>query len=155
MRIRQTRNGDRPSVNPPKCTSSDFVNFLISTYQACSCSEASRCLPDEPGSIAHDSVKRLLERQPHHTEALYDEAKRLIRADEGVLVIDDSTLDKPYSHQIELVTRHWSGKHHRVVQGINLISTIWTDGSAIVPVDFRIYNPDNPQFALKFSKMKY
>jgi len=39
-------------------------------------------------------------------------------------------------------TRHWSGKHHRVVQGINLISTIWTDGSAIVPVDFRIYCPD-------------
>jgi putative transposase len=100
-------------------------------------------LPDKPGSIAHDSVKRLLERQPHHTGALYDEAKRLIRADEGVLVIDDSTLDKPYSHQIELVTRHWSGKHHRVVQGINLISTIWTDGSAIVTIDFRIYCPDN------------
>lgn len=93
-------------------------------------------------SIAHDSVKRLLERQPHHTEALYDEAKRLIRADKGVLVIDDSTLDKPYSHQIQLVTRHWSGKHHRVVQGINLISTIWIDGSAIVLIDFRIYCPD-------------
>jgi hypothetical protein len=58
------------------------------------------------------------------------------------VVIDDSTLDKTYSHQIELVTRHWSEKHHRVVQGINLISTIWTDGSAIVPVDFRIYCPD-------------
>jgi hypothetical protein len=73
---------------------------------------------------------------------LYNEAKRLIRQKAGVLVIDDSTLDKPYSHQIELVTRHWSGKHHRVVQGINLILTIWTDGSAIVPVDFRIYCPD-------------
>jgi len=123
-------------VNPPKCTSSNFVNSLISTYQACSYSEASRCLPGEPESIAHVSVKRLLERQPHHTEVLYNEAKRLIRADEGVLVIDDSTLDKPYSHQIELVTRNWSGKHHRVVQGINLISTIWTDGSAIVPRRF-------------------
>lgn len=97
---------------------------------------------DEPGSVAHDSIKRLLERQPYDTESLYDEAKRLIRADKGVLVIDDSTLDKPYSQQIELVTRHWSRKHHRVVQGINLISTIWTDGSAIVPVDFRIYCPD-------------
>jgi len=129
-------------LNPPKCTSEHFVNFLISTYQACSCTEASRCLPGESETIAHDSVKRLLERQPHHTEALYAEAKRLIRADQGVLVIDDSTLDKPYSHQIELVTRHWSGKHHRVVQGINLISTIWTEGSAIVPVDFRIYHPD-------------
>jgi len=73
---------------------------------------------------------------------LYNEAKPLIRLKDGVLVIDDSTLDNPYSHQIELVTRHWSGKHHRVVQGINLISTIWTDGSAIVPVDFRIYCPD-------------
>ena len=124
---------------PAKCTGNEFINFLIATYQVCTCSEASRCLPSEPEPIAHDSVKRLLERQPHHTEALYTEAKRLIRADEGVMVLDDSTLDKPYSHQIELVTRHWSGKHHRVVQGINIISTIWTDGSAIVPVDFRIY----------------
>lgn len=66
----------------------------------------------------------------------------MIRQDDGVLVIDDSTLDKPYSREIELVTRHWSGKHHRVVQGINLISMVWTDGTAIVPVDFRIYNPE-------------
>jgi len=54
--------------------------------------------------------------------------KHLVRNDNGVLVIDESTLDKTYSHQIEMVTRYWSGKHHRVVQGINLISTIWTDG---------------------------
>ena len=129
-------------MNPPKCTSKAFINFLISTYQACSCTEASRCLLNETDTIAHDSIKRLLERQPHHTEALYNEAKSMIRLKDGVLVIDDSTLDKPYSHQIELVTRHWSGKHHRVVQGINLISTIWTDGSAIVPIDYRIYCPD-------------
>jgi hypothetical protein len=29
------------------------------------------------------------------------------------------------------------------VQGINLVSTIWTDGTAIAPVDFRIYHPDD------------
>ena len=129
-------------MNPQKCTRNDFVNFLIATFQTCSCTEASRCLPSTSDPIAHDSVKRLLERQPHHTEALYNEAKQLIRQNEGVLVIDDSTLDKPYSRQIEPVTRHWSGKHHQVVQGINLVSTIWTDGSAIVPVDFRIYHPE-------------
>jgi len=116
------------------------LNFLIAAFQTCSCTEASRCLPSNSEQPAHDAVQRLLERQPPHTEALYNEAKQLIRQNEGVLVIDDSTLDKPYSRQIELVTRHWSGKHHRVVQGINLISTIWTDGTAIVPVDFRIYN---------------
>nr|WP_246522847.1 hypothetical protein [Gemmata palustris] len=37
--------------------------------------------------------------------------------DDGVLVVDDSTLDKPYARAIELVTRHWSGKHHAVVRG--------------------------------------
>jgi putative transposase len=128
-------------VNPPKCFRNDFINFLIAAFQTCSCTEASRCIPSDSEPIAHDSVKRLLERQPHHTEALYNEAKQMIRHTDGVLVIDDSTLDKPYSKHIEMVTRHWSGKHHRVVQGINLVSTIWTDGTAIFPVDFRIYNP--------------
>jgi len=58
----------------------------------------------------------------------------------GVLIIDDSTLDKPYSKKIEMVTRHWSGKHHRVVKGINLVSLLWSDGDAHISCDYRIYN---------------
>ena len=57
-----------------------------------------------------------------------------------MLVIDDSTLDKPYAHKMGLVTSHWSGKHGRVVLGINLISLLWTNGQARLPCDFRIYN---------------
>ena len=129
-------------MNPPNCTRNYFINFLIAAFQTCSCAEASRCLPSDSEPIAHDSFKRLLERQSHHTEALYNEAKQMIRQNEGVLVIDDSTLDKPYSRQIEPVTRHWSGKHHRVVQGINLVSMIWTDVAAIIPFNYRIYNPE-------------
>ena len=34
---------------------------------------------------------------------------------------------------------HWSGKHQRIVQGINLQTLLWTDGSQLVPCDFRIY----------------
>ncbi len=91
-------------MNSPKCTRNDSINFLVATYQTCFRTEASRCISMEEVSIAHDSVRRLLERQPSHTEALYAEAKSLIRPEEGVLVIDDSTLDKPYSHQVERVT---------------------------------------------------
>jgi putative transposase len=50
-----------------------------------------------------------------------------------VLVVDDTTLDKPYAEKMDLVTRHWNGKHHRVV-GINLITTLWTDGNRLIPV---------------------
>ena len=38
------------------------------------------------------------------------------------------------------MTRHWSGKHHRVVRGIDAISMDWTDGSAAIPCDFRVYD---------------
>ena len=58
----------------------------------------------------------------------------------GVLVLDDTTLDKPYAQQMDLVTRHWSGKHHAVVQGINLLTLLWSDGQALVPVDYRLYD---------------
>jgi len=42
--------------------------------------------------------------------------------------------------QMAVVSRHWSGKHHAVVQGINLISLVWTDRESRLPCDFRLYN---------------
>ena len=45
-----------------------------------------------------------------------------------MLVLDGTTLDKPHARKMELVTRHWSGKHGRVVRGINLLTMLWTDG---------------------------
>jgi hypothetical protein len=47
---------------------------------------------------------------------------------------------------MELVVRHWSGKHHKVVSGINLITLLWTEGDRHVPCDYRIF--DKKQDAL-------
>ena len=58
------------------------------------------------------------------------------------MVLDDSTLDKFYARKMELVTHHWSGKHQRVVQGINLITLLWTDGDCCHPCDYCLYNKD-------------
>jgi hypothetical protein len=66
--------------------------------------------------------------------------KSLVALQKGMLVLDDSTLDKLYAQQMDLVTYHWSGKHQAVVKGINLLSMLWTDGEARLPCDFRIYN---------------
>ena len=41
---------------------------------------------------------------------------------------------------MDLVTRHWSGKHKQVVSGINLITLMWTDGDSHIPCDYRLYN---------------
>lgn len=96
-------------------------------------------------TIAHDAVRRMLERQSQHTETLKKIAEPHLSKIGGYLVIDDSTLDKFYSKKNEIVYKVWSGKHHRVVQGINLITTVWTDGSAIIPFIFRIYDPNRDE----------
>ena len=116
-------------MNARRCEENDYIEFLLAAQTAFGCVEASKSQPDRMQSAAHDAYTRLLTRRPLDPEMLWNEAqtvggKALFTG--GLLVLDDSTLDKPYSHKIELVTRHWSGKHHRVVNGINLLSLVWT-----------------------------
>lgn len=129
-------------MNPPKCTEYDYINFVIATPSVYSCTEAARVQPSAANPPAHDSLNRLLYRLPADSEALWTEAHPAVKTDHGILVIDDSTLDKPYARQMDLVTRHWSGKHQQVVCGINLITLMWTDGDSQIPSDYRIYNKE-------------
>lgn len=127
-------------MNGPKVHANDYIDFLIATPKACSGREAARVQPTTPQAPSHDAFTRLLTRLEPDPDTLWTESETQVRRDDGVLVIDDSTLDKPYARFIELVTRHWSGKHHAVVQGINLVSLLWTDGDRHIPCDYRVYD---------------
>src|SRR5256714_7096386 len=127
-------------MNPPKCSDDDYINFVIATPRSVSATEAAKVQGDEEQAPAHDAFTRLLHRLEPDAETLWHEAKSQVSLSQGILVIDDSTLDKPYARKIELVTRHWSGKHHAVVSGINLITLLWTDGDRHVPVDYRVFD---------------
>jgi putative transposase len=127
-------------MNPPKVNETDYIDFLIGTQQVYSCTEAARVQPGDENAPAHDAITRLIQRLFPTTERLWQEAKAQVEMTKGILIADDSTLDKWYSRNIELVTRHWSGKHKKVVSGINLITLLWTDGERYIPVDYRIYN---------------
>jgi len=127
-------------MNKAKVTEYDYIDFLIGTQQAYSCTEAARVQPEQADKPAHDAITRLGHRLLPTTERLWQEAKAQVELSRGALIGDDSTLDKFYSRKIELVTRHWSGKHKRVVMGINLVTLLWTDGERYIPIDYRIYN---------------
>jgi putative transposase len=126
-------------MNAPKCQPEDYINFLVASPRAVSGTEAARAQPARAGAPAHDAFTRLLHRLEPDAATLWAEAAPLVARDGGVLVLDDSTLDKPYARAMELVTRHWSGKHRRVVSGINLLTLLWTDGEALIPCDYRLY----------------
>lgn len=127
-------------MNPPKVSDRDYIDFLIATPKVCSATEAARVRPEQSAPPAHDAFTRLLHRLEPDAATLWREAAGQVERRGGILVVDDSTLDKPYARKIELVQRHWSGKHHAVVEGINLITLLWTEGDRHVPVDYRLYD---------------
>jgi putative transposase len=128
------------AMNAPRCTEFDYIDFLVATPRTCSCTEAVRVQPDSSKAPAHDSFTRLLHRLESDAETLWTQAEPLVEKVGGVLVIDDSTLAKPYARHIELVTRLWSGENREVIPGINLITLLWTDGDRKIPTDYRIYS---------------
>lgn len=127
-------------MNPPKADDLDYIHFLIAAQKVFTATEAARSQPENLDPPAHDAFTRLLRREPPDTKALWDEARTLVEPEQGLLVVDDTTLDKPYSKKMELVHRHWSGKHHQVVSGINLCTLLWSHEGALVPTDFRVYD---------------
>ena len=93
--------------------------------------------------LSHDSVNRFLLRERYDPKDLFDEVKQHIDFSGGTLSGDDTVIDKPYSDPslTELMGYFWSGLHHRVVKGIQLITLYYTDRSGkSVPVNYRIYN---------------
>ena len=125
-------------MNAPKCQPEDYINFLVASPRAVSGTEAARVQPDQDAPPAHEAFTRLLHRLEPDPATLWAEAAPQVQRDRGVLVLDESTLDKPSARTIGLLTRHWSGKHRRVVQGINLLTLLWTDGDALIPCDYRL-----------------
>src|SRR5262245_53519336 len=128
-------------MNPPRCKTLDYINFLLATPSVVSATEAARVQPAKPNAPAHDAFTRLLHRLEPDPETLWQEARPFVGAQGGLLIVDDSVLDKPHARHMGLVGRFWSGTHRRIVAGINLVSLLWTDGDGLCPTDYRLANP--------------
>ena len=127
-------------ISLPKCTDRDYINFLIAVSNVFSCTEAARSFSPVTNASSYDCFTRLLRKQHFDPEPLWAEIRKFVTPKGGYLIVDDTTLDKPYSIKIGFVHDQWSGKHYHTVKGIGLITLIWTDDENILPVDFRIYD---------------
>lgn len=127
-------------MNPPKCKDEDYLNFLIATPRQVSATEAARVQPEQERVPAPEAFPRLLQRLEPDPERLWREAQTQVHLTWGILVLDDSPLDKPYAKPRALVTRHGSGKHHAVVGGIKLLTLLWTEGDRPGPGDYRVFD---------------
>jgi hypothetical protein len=122
-----------------KCSVDLYVNFLIASPKQYSALELSKVAP---AKTSHDAISHWLSSEELDTELVWNKAREWICLTEGYLVIDDSVLDKPYAKRMALVKHQYSGKHHGVVKGINIVNLLWTDGKRRIPIDYRIYAPE-------------
>jgi hypothetical protein len=80
------------------------------------------------GQISHDKITSFLNTGSSTSKDLWLQVKPTLRKIEqskgGVLVIDDSIEEKPYTDENELVNWHYSHAKHRSIKGINLMSCL-------------------------------
>lgn len=71
------------------------------------------------------------------------EIKPYINLTGGIVSVDDTVADKPYSEpdKTELIGYFWSGKLPLVFKGINIVTLYYSDLSGkSVPINYRIYD---------------
>src|SRR5258708_214669 len=93
------------------------------------------------GSISHDQIQRLLGKERFGATDLWRVVKsyvrRIQRAD-GVLIIDDSIAEKPYTDENEIICWHYDHSQDRSLKGINFMTCLYYAQGYSLPVGFSI-----------------
>jgi len=93
------------------------------------------------GTVSHDRIQRFLSHNEFTSGDLWQVVKRHVRAiqqPEGVLIIDDSIAEKPYTDENEIVCWHYDHAQDRQVKGINFLSALYHVQNISLPVGFRL-----------------
>ncbi len=114
-----------------------YTDYLLSSFSATTATGLSRLLPE----LSHDAVTRFLSQQPLSDRDLWKIVKpqvRAVEAEDGVLIIDDTVQEKPYSDESELITWHYDHSKGHTVKGINLLSALYLSRDVSLPVCFEL-----------------
>ena len=82
-------------------------------------------------------------RERYEPKDLFNTIQKIINLEGGILSVDDTVIEKIYSHpkNAELISYFWSGKAHKTIIGLNLITLYYSDVNGnSVPINYRIYD---------------
>ncbi|MDB9307743.1 transposase [Aphanizomenon sp. CS-733/32] len=131
------RKISKPST--AQCNLEHYTLFLLSEPKHGGCCRLAEILEN----VSHDSVNRFLSRERYEPKDLFDSVKEIINIVGGILSVDDTVIEKLYSDpkNAELIGYFWSGKYHKSIKGLNLITLYYSDvyGNS-VPINYRIYD---------------
>lgn len=120
------------------CSKDLYCTFLRVTsqrYSALSLSEVS------PVCLSHDSISRWLEEKKCQPKDIWESVAKQVVGTTGVILVDETVLNKSRSEKIELVRWQYSGDEHDVIRGIGMLNFLWVHEQDVLPMDVRIYEP--------------
>ena len=115
-----------------------YSDYLISSFGQTTGTGLAELLG---GTISHDRIQRLLSKQAFTSADLWQIVKppvRAIQQTDGVLMVDDSIAEKPYTDENDIVCWHYDPAHDRQVKGINFLSALYPSQNLSLPVGFRV-----------------
>src|SRR5664279_1354617 len=92
-------------------------------------------------SLSHDRVQRFLAQSEFTSADLWHLVKPHIRASEqadGVLIVDDSIAEKPYTDENDIICWHYDHSQERQVKGINFVTCLYHSAGISLPVGFEL-----------------
>src|SRR5713101_549167 len=93
------------------------------------------------GSVSHDQIQRLLSQERLGSAELWQMVKpyvRQIQQEDGVIIIDDSIAEKPYTDENDIVCWHYDHSKDRLLKGINFLTALYSSQGVSVPVGFHL-----------------
>jgi hypothetical protein len=93
------------------------------------------------GSVSHDQITRFLGGELRTSADLWRLVKRYVRQIEGadgVLILDDSIAEKPYTDENEIICWHYDHTSGGTVKGINFMTALYHCHDISLPVGFAL-----------------
>ena len=115
-----------------------YTDYLISSFAATTATGLAKLLD---GQVSHDQITRLLAGKKQGSADLWQMVKppvRKMQSNEGVMIIDDSIEEKPYTDENDIVCWHYDHSKDRLVKGINFLTALYHSRGMSLPVGFTL-----------------
>ena len=115
-----------------------YSDYLLASFGATTATGLSDLLE---GKVSHDQVTRYLAGREKTASDLWRTVKALVRdvqSEAGVLIIDDSIEEKPYTDENDIICWHYDHSKDRMLKGINFLTALYSSQEVNVPVGFHL-----------------
>src|SRR5229473_3044453 len=131
-----------------------YSDYLLASFGATTAPGLSQLLN---GAVSHDHVTRHLSGKTKTAAELWLTVKPFVRqvhSEAGVLIIDDSIEEKPYTDENDIVCWHYDHSQDRLVKGSNFVTALYSSQGMALPVGFILIAKTEPYVDKKDGKTK-